>query len=267
MKEIYIREYLEKLGLSKDETSIFLHLINHGPRTITQLVNESKLSHYAISQSLSHLAKLSLVDKKDKNKSSIYVVRRIDSLAGILEEKKDVLKKRALVVEKTIDTLSKVYSRVEKDSKIVHYSGIAGLKQIMWNSQKAEQEIRLFEVAELSPYLDFGFYDSVRAEYVKNNIKYRELTNEKAVKGWTDVTEFLGLWDIRYIDSSIIDMSVELMIYNNVYCLYGVTQRGIWGVEIYNTKLSEMQKKVFDFMWNHGKNMTVIDSTGSCVVE
>lgn len=61
-------------------------------------------------------------------------------------------------------------------------------------------------------------------------------------------------------------MTVELMIYNNVYCLYGLNGQNIWGVEIYNEKLAEMQKKVFDFMWSKGLKMKVLDKKGTCKV-
>jgi len=266
MKDIYVRQFIEKLGLSKNETAILFHLINQGPRTATQLTNESKLSRYAISQCLDNLTSLGLVDKEDEKKSTLYIVKSVSALKEILKNKKKGLQKRSEQIDKTIKLLKGSFKRVEKNSKIAHYSGISGLKQIMWNSREAEKEIRLFEVETMSPLLDFSFYDSVREEYVKRNISYRELTNEKNVKGWTSVKEFLKIWDIRYIDSNVINMSVELMLYNDVYCLYGTSVRGVWGVEIYNIKLAEMQKKVFDFMWDHGQKMKVLDDKGACKV-
>lgn len=200
MNEQSIRQFVEKLGTSKTGTSIYLHLIYQGPKSISRLETESKYSRYILQKEISILLKKNLITKDDSGKTVVYSVKSVHTLKDLLKEKQEKLKKTSVALDDTIEFLEKSFHRVEKKSKIVHYSGINGLQQIVWNSQKAQGTLRLFQVEELSQFLNFGFYDTVREIYLKNNIRYLELSNEDDVEGWTDIEEFINIWEIRYID-------------------------------------------------------------------
>jgi hypothetical protein len=121
----------------------------------------------------------------------------------------------------------------------------------------------LFELADMSSSLDFGFYEEVRKIYAEKKIESREITNQAEMQGWTDVKEYIDVWEARYIDPKLIKMKYELIIYNNVYVLYYANDLGISCVEIYNEKLAQFQKQLFDFMWKKAGRMEVIDEHGA----
>ena len=147
---------------------------------------------------------------------------------------------------------------LDSRSKIINYSGIEGLKQVTLNTLRAKGELLMFEIENMSAFLNYGFCEEVRKGFVKNKIHVRELTNQKKQPAWTNIEDFVsGFWDCRYIDPKILEMHVEIAIYNDVIAFYNYKDGNIFCVEIYNKKFAAMQKQVFNFMWHYAQKVKV----------
>lgn len=143
-------------------------------------------------------------------------------------------------------------------SRVVNYSGIDGLKQVTVNSLKAKGELLLFEIENMGSFLNVGLSEEVRKGFIKNKIHVKELMNQSNQPAWTNVEEFVTkFWDCRYIDPSILKMDVELLIYNDVVAIYNYKDKNIFCVEIYNQKLANMQRQIFNFMWHYAQKLEV----------
>ncbi len=146
----------------------------------------------------------------------------------------------------------------DSKTKVINYKGQEGLEQVTLNSTKAKGEILLFEIENMSSFLNYGFCEDVRKTFVKNKIHIRELTNQSIQESWTKIEEFVNdYWTCRYIDPNILKMNIEVLIYNDVVAFYNYKDGDIFCVEIYNQKLADMQKQIFDFMWHYGKEVKV----------
>src|SRR3989338_5114716 len=141
-------------------------------------------------------------------------------------------------------------------SKVVNYSGSEGLKQITLNTLKAKDGLRMFEIENMSAFLNYGFAEEVRNGFVTNKIQVKELTNKSTQEPWTKVQAFVDkFWQCRYIDPQILKMDTELAIYNDCTAIYNYKNDQIFCVEIYNQNLANMHKQIFDFMWHYGKKL------------
>jgi bisphosphoglycerate-independent phosphoglycerate mutase (AlkP superfamily) len=70
------------------------------------------------------------------------------------------------------------------------------------------------------------------------------------LKEWTKVEELVEkYWEARYIDPKKFEIKTEILIYNEVVAMYDF-RKEIFCVEIYNQNLAEMQKQLFEFIWN-----------------
>lgn len=153
---------------------------------------------------------------------------------------------------------------MEKTTKVLYYEGIEGLKQVSWNITHADRRLlRVFEMEHLSDFLPKDFSESVRRKLVENKIFTRDLTNKKSFPSFTDVTEMIEKYnEYRYVDPKNLKIEFETLIYNNVYCTYTYKEDKIFIVEIYNNHLANMQKSLFDFIWNESTPMKYLDNHG-----
>ncbi|MDD3647911.1 MAG: helix-turn-helix domain-containing protein [Candidatus Dojkabacteria bacterium] len=261
-------EVLEKYGLSKDEAGIYLYLLTNGTKTITELRKGVSKGRTKITRLLENLTNKDLV-KEIKDESGRYFrANSYENLKKLLQDQKEKIEQQRAILPEIFKELEKFGGKMDRFSKVLHYTGLVGLKQVMWNSSKAKGKLRLVEEAGMSAYLDYGFYERIREEYVKNKVKCCELTNLKKMPGFTDIEKFVkSHWEARYIDARNFNAKFELMIYNDVYALYNATEQGIFCVEIHNRKLARMQKRIFDFMWRHAQEMKVLSKHGAVRVK
>lgn len=120
----------------------------------------------------------------------------------------------------------------------------------------------------MSAFLDKNFSEWVRRELVKEKIKTYQLTNFKKIKKFTkvkkNVTEF---WEVKYLNPQEVPIEFEVMIYNNIYCMYSFMHNDVFCVEIHNPHLAKMQKQLFEFIWKRAVPMKKLDAYGTAVVE
>ena len=58
--------------------------------------------------------------------------------------------------------------------------------------------------------------------------------------------EFTG----RYLSPEVVDISVQMDIYNDTLAIYSWHEDEVFGVEIHNKKIADMQRQIFEALWN-----------------
>lgn len=257
-KKVDTTNLLKPFGLAEEETRIYLHLLAKGVKSAVELSRELKMARTNVYRYLEKLIDKSLVQQKLTKQGRTFRASPYRQLELLVLEKKqevDFLKKVSPIVFQELASLQRI--RQEK-TKILYYEGLDGLKQITWNTTEAKGELFIFEIADMSAFLDYGISEEVRREFVRNQVAIKELTNLRRVPAWTKVEELVKkYWQIRYLDPKELKMESELVIYNDVYAVYGFQGEEIWGIEIYNERLARMQKQLFQFMWEKAKPMKI----------
>jgi sugar-specific transcriptional regulator TrmB len=259
---------LEPFGLSSEESRIYLILLEKGVLSALQISRELKIGRTKVYRLLDKLEERGLVSNKFdelgfKFAANSPTVLKIQLLKK--EKEHETLKESFPLVLKELE---KVMGKGKLSSKVLYYSGVKGLEQVTYNSSQAKGNLRIFEMADMSAFLDYGFCEKVRREFVKNKVNVNELTNLKKMPAWTKVTDFVrDYWKCRYIDSKQLEMRFEILIYNNVYAMYQYREKDIFCVEIYSDYLASMQKQIFDYLWVNAKPMRVLNNEGEAVYE
>ncbi len=167
-----------------------------------------------------------------------------------------------------IDFLSKSSDTNIEKSQIKYFTGKSGLEQITWNSTKAKDLLRIYEIDDIDILVGNDFADKTLDEYVKNKVFDKQLSNLNAMDDCTKVAEFIdNWWEARYISREEIDIQFETMIYNDVVCMYEYQDNEIFCVEIYNETLAETQKQIFDLVWSFAKPLRKLNSFGSAKID
>lgn len=163
-----------------------------------------------------------------------------------------------------MENLAKIWATGQGKSKVLYYTGIEGLEQITWNSTRAKDTLRIYEIGQdMTAFLDPTFSEKIRQELLENQVFTKQLTNKKNILPYTKIGELVkNFWEVRHIDSRELEMQFEGLIYNNVFCLYNFREKDQFCVEIYNEKLAQMQKQLFDFIWAKAKKLTILNDFG-----
>ncbi|MBI3980904.1 hypothetical protein HY345_02810 [Candidatus Microgenomates bacterium] len=251
-------------GITKEEAKIYLLLLKKSELTALQISREIHLARTKVYRLLDKLNQKGLVGEKLSDYGKKFIAHSYHQLDLLIAQKEHEAKMLSETKGVIYDELDRLVGKQQSPSKVLYYSGLEGLKQITWNSLKAQKELCLFEIESMSAFLDYGFYERVRREFVDRKVYVRELTNEKNMAPWTKVKEFVRqYWQCRYIDPQELEMKFELLIYNEVYVMYNYRGGDIFGVEIYDHSLAAMQRQLFDFMWLNARKIKIINDGGA----
>lgn len=255
---------LSEFGLSNDEASIYLELTRIGSSTSYKLHKITGVGRAVIDKILTSLVEKNLVSQENTNRQILYTAQPYRNLASLVEIREAQVESMKHSLDNLFDNLS-VFTRgtQSSDSKVLHYYGEEGLKQLVWNTLRAKKEMRIFEVSRLSAFMQKSFAEKYRMEAHLRGITHYDLTNESYMPGWTDVQEYLNNnQQLRYIDPGILEIKFEIYIYNDVVTMLDYKNNEIIGVEFYNKYLATLQKQLFDYIWKGAIAMKVVGPRG-----
>lgn len=263
-----LQSLLKPFGLSQNESAIYLHLLERKPTSALVISKDLAISRTKVYALLDKLIEKGLVSVTGKENARRFGANSYQQLEMLVNKRKSELE----MLESSLPTIFQQLSSLElsksNQSKIMNYQGIDGLKTVTWNSTRAKDTLRIFELAsDMGAFLDFDFSERVRIEFVKRGLTQSlQLSNFADISPWTNIEEFVDIWDCRYIDPKELHFSTEILVYNDVVAMYQFRDKEIFCVEIYNEDLATMQKNVFHFLWKRGERMRKLDKRGSAKI-
>ena len=257
-------KHLKKLGISEEESSIYLYLAENPQSTALRISKELRIGRTKVYRILDTLYKKGLTDQQVGYRGFVFATQPFENLDKLVLEKEmelNELKSSIPTLKKELDLLNNRYSR-SKDHKVIYYEGAEGIKQVTWNSTKTK-ELVLYGIGSMNslPGVGRAFAEKVRQEMLNKKAHTRELTNQKTNKGFSKLSEYVkDYFEQRCIDPKILKIEVETLIYNDVVALYHVDEKDPFCVEIHNPKLAQQQKQLFNYVWETVRKMKKVSS-------
>lgn len=259
---------LQEFGLEKEESRIYEYLLKNGQTSVTQISKDTSIPRGSVYRFIENLLLTQLIIEVTTPRGRKFEAGSVHNLETILKQRTNELlnlKNSFNEVEKIIKNIS--IPNIAK-TKIISYEGMKGLEQITWNSSKAKDELRIIELSTMSRFLDFGFAEKTRTEFILNKVHVKELTNQTKLKDWTEITQFVtDFWECRHIPKLSFEISFEILIYNDVYTMYNYKDNDIMGVEIHNKQLAKMQKQIFDYLWGNATALNTLNKNGKSTIK
>lgn len=263
-----VKPILRLFSLTETEVLVYLYIIENGESSPLEISRKTSIARTKVYRTLDKLKTKGLVIEQVSYPGSRFIPNTPDQFELLVAQKEHeakILKENLPTLVDEVKTL--ISSAGPHKSKVLYYKGIEGLKQVTWNSLKAEGELLTMEIADMNAFLDEEFSEKVRQEVVRRKIFTKNLTNRQKFPPWTRVSDYVkNLWEVRYINPEEFQINFDILIYNDVYCLYDYTDNEIFCVEIYNEKLVKMQKQIYDFIWKHAQRMQVLNDRGEAEV-
>lgn len=259
-----LEDLLKKFDLDEKEIEIYLVLLEKGDLGATDISRETDIPKTTVYRTIEDLVEKRLVNVLIGESGRSFQAESPENLKSIINERREELQELENTLPEVVSSIASLSGKKVKKSEIKYYSGINGLKQITWNSSKAQGLLRIFEIENMSSFLNKGFAEKARLEFVRNGVEIHEITNEREFGGWTNVKDLVeNYWQVRYVDPQELSMEFEMLVYNDVFAMYNYIDDEIFGVEIRNSKLAAMQKQIFDFIWLKGQKMETYNNQGA----
>lgn len=249
-------------GLTADEASLYLNLWEDGCNSALLLSRRLNLARTKVYRILDKLINLGLVIVKLGDRGKVFEAANVKQLSMLVNQKEfeaQNLKTHLSALEQELEALRRSNRH---ESKVLFYQGIEGLKQVTWNSLRAKGELSTFEIKDMDAFFDHEYAENLRRKFVERKINIRTLTNAIKIPPWTDVAGAVQLWEIRHIPEKQLKIKFEILIYNDVYVMYRYRGREVFCVETYNQELADMQRQMFEYVWQKAGKFKVLNKQG-----
>lgn len=258
-----LKSQLISFGLNTDEIDIYLALLKKSPQSaldLSRALNIGRTKVYRLTDLLNEKGLVNILVDEYGNKFEANSPRQLEVLLHKKESEIEKLKAESGIL---FEELEKLKPSTFGRTKINYYKGIEGLKQITWNSLKASDGIRIYEIFNMEGFLDKEFSEKIRFELLSRKIFIKQLTNLEYNKPFTIYKDLIkNFWEYKHISPQKLEIKTECLIYNDVYCMYSYEEGEIFGVEIHNQRLANMQKQIFDIIFSTAVPMTIINDQG-----
>lgn len=252
-----LQRYLLKLGITPEQSLVYLKLTQVGPTTALQLARDTGFSRTQVYRYLEDLSAAALVSQEKLSYGTLFRALSIDGLEGLIASREAELSSLKQGLPDVLKMLQFMAGSHGKKTTVHHFYGLAGLKQVNWNLTKAHKEFRVFEKKHITQHLDKSFGRRTRERIIERKIATYDLTNEKN-HFLVDLEPIdLSRSVIRYIDPKILQIQFEMYIYNDIITLLDYSEDNNIAIEIRNQSLNDMITQIYESMWTSGEEVVI----------
>jgi sugar-specific transcriptional regulator TrmB len=263
-----IDTFLSLLKFTPEEQQVFRYINKNGASTALEISKFTNISRTKVYRILDIIMSKKMLYQVVGDRGLKFEIPANLDFSQLLFQRENEIDQLYNLLPAFKQELASNSMQGKHESKVVYFHGIRGLEQVTWNSTKAKNYLRIYELSEnMTAFLEYKFSEKVRREFVKNKITTKQLTNSAKIKAYTKVSELVKkYWHCRYINSSELSIKFETLIYNDVLALYTYQKGQIFCVEIHNPYLAQMQSQIFDFIWKGATPLHIVDDQGTASV-
>jgi sugar-specific transcriptional regulator TrmB len=246
-------KFLSYLELDLDESKVFLGLSEKGEQTILQISREKVISRTNVYRIIERLLKKGVIEEIHHGNKKFYKAIGVEKLEILVKEQEsrvEYLKKllpelqMILPTEKSLD---------QPGTRIKLYEGLNGIKQMIWNTLKANGEVVGYTLRKLSEVTGEEFALKWMQEFSFRVLTLRDIITEnyldtlKSDPLVQQIPTFRN--ESKYLSRATLNILNQVYIYNDVVSYYHWHEGQIVGVEIYDEKIAKFQKQLFEIAW------------------
>jgi len=229
-------ELLEKIGLTRNESNVYLTLLDLGPSLAGQIARKSGLHRRTVYDTTEMLIQKGLISYIVQNNRRTFSAVDPQRILDILDEKKKD-------ISKEVEMLKGKFKSQAKKQETNFYKGKNGLKMV-FESQLDYPEILILgatrDAYESMPYY-FKWYNERRKE---KKVKIKIITSDKSIHPKM-------MAETRYLPEKYADKMV-INIYGNSVAMI------LWGpkpfaVVVEQEEFASSYRKYFELMWKVAK--------------
>lgn len=248
-----VLKFLTQLGLSFYESKVFLSLVENGDMTILQISKESKYNRTGVYRIVDKLKELGLVEEINHANKKLIRPASIHKIELIVKDHES----KAMMLKNLLPEISLIFEQTKAVSqpgtKVEFYKGSEGIKQILMNTLKAKGEIKSFLFKEFSDTVGIDFESKWKLEFYLKKLSMREIVSDSYMyskkKIEIDKNKDNKALQVKYTSPGVLNINHTVIMYNDVIATIYWVDNEAFGTEVYNEKLTDLQKQFFEIVW------------------
>jgi sugar-specific transcriptional regulator TrmB len=250
-----IIKFLSFLGLDFEESKIYLTLLEKGGMTVLEISRITKVSRTNVYRLVEKLKTEGLIEEIQRSSKKILMpvgAHKLEMLVKEQESKAEYLRKFLPELSTIIPATNSIS---QPETKVMFYKGVEGIKQMVWNTLKAEGECVGYSYRTIAEIVGEDFAESWYTEFRFRKLRFRDLIGDEYLKSINQESPRKvdnPNFDSRFISKDVLDINHQVDIYNDIVAYYTWHEGEIFGVEIHNKKVAKLQKQLFEAIWRLG---------------
>lgn len=243
-----INEFLRSIGLGKNETEIYLHLVRKGLSSVLEISKETKIHRSNLYEALENLLKKSLIFKVTKDKKSLFYARPPRSLL-------DYLKNRELELNGIIEQLEAQHIKVNEESQVKLSQGKFALREALISLLRFEKPISVYGIPQKAPEVIGPILNLFHEKRIERKIPMRHIYNKSAENGEDRIKTLnqMPYTEARHLPMKY-DSPVSTNICGNKVILFiWQSNSDVIVIEIENEEVAKSYQNYFELLWKMAK--------------
>ena len=234
-------QVLESIGLSKNETKIFLALLDIGQTTAGKITEKSGVHRTNVYDAVERLIEKGLVSYIIKNKIKYFEATDPSNLMNLIKEKEVQLKEIMPQLK-----LSTKLANKKGEAKI--YEGVPAFMNILHSFLKYKEPILSYGIPKTAPEMLKTSIPHFHKARIAKKIQMNVIYNFDAQDRINKVNK------ISYTDARFIDDKFRSLVSTNICgdeVVLALWTKPIIIIQIKNKQIADAYKHYFEFMWTN----------------
>ncbi len=236
-----VKEALEKFGLDKNETGVYLSCLRLSPALASTIAKAANIPRASIYDILERLMAKGIISYSIQNGKKYFSAAPPEQLIKLLEDKKTAL-------VQALDELKLLEKKEEVAPKIQVYTGKEGLKIVLNDIVRTKKTIYAYGAAGLSEKLLKWDFPKIIEARVKAGIKFKVIFDKSS---FAQEKKNLSLTEVRFISKSFEDLTFT-EIYGNKVAIF-IYSESPSVILIESEEVAKSYKRYFDILWETAK--------------
>lgn len=236
-------DYLERIGLTKNQSLVYLSLLKLGTSTAQAIIKESGMHRAIIYDCLQKLDEISLVTSVIKDYKRYFQAIEPKKLLTYLDEKKEMLLQK-------LPELERMQNMKHKELNASVFKGREGLKTIHSEMLKEGKEVFVLGAKGLIfselPY----FIPNFERERLRKRIKFTLIYDKKEIQNYEKEIINRQLFEGKTFPTGF-DTNTVVNIFGNKVAIVSWQEKNPTGFMINDQNVANSFRKWFNFIYQH----------------
>lgn len=244
MKNQQLTDVLHGIGLSENESQVYLTSLSLGPTTILKIAKSSQIRRTTVYSVVETLKTKGLMHIKPAGLKQLYVAEHPDRLENIINDKKRSL-------EKLLPEFTALYNLKGGESTVKYYEGLNAIKNIYETIldplKPGDDYLVIGDVEKFFLDNDKKYFEDFLEKRIKSRVKARLLVTNSEKARYMKQYEKNMNHEVKILPESS-KLSVDTMIVPGKVTIFNM-EEPISAISLENKAMVEMHKELFEIIW------------------
>jgi sugar-specific transcriptional regulator TrmB len=251
-EQVNIVEILTKSGLSKNESKVFLVLLELGRGTVTQITRKAGLNRTTGYDILDNLVTKGLASISGKEPKQEYIAESPDKIIFLLEKEIDDKKEKLGELKKILPEMKSLHN-VAGRPKVRFYEGVQGLKDVYEDTLNSSEPIRAYaSVDDMHTGLP-NYFPEYYERRAGKGIEIRAIIPNTPIGRERKSLDPKEKRETALVPKDKFDFTPEINIYDNKVMI--ASWREKLGIIIESTEIADAMKKIYELAWAEARRL------------